>query len=68
MPARAVMLVIAPGEERPVAFVLNQEIDVDQRRDATDEEEHGLGQSRMRIADGTFERGDRFVVGGHGWA
>jgi hypothetical protein len=65
VPAGAVMLVIAPGEECAELLVLDQEIDVDQRGDATDEKEYGLGQARMWIADGTFERSYRLVIEGH---
>ena len=65
VPAGAIMLVIAPGEECAELLVLDQEIDVDQRRDTTDEEEHGLGQAAVRIADGAFQHSDHFVVGGH---
>jgi hypothetical protein len=65
VPAGPVVLVIAPRKECAEVFVLDQEIDVDQRCGAADKQKYGLGQAGMRIADGTFKRSDRFVVGGH---
>jgi len=37
MPARAVVIIISPGEEGSVALVVDEEIDVDERGDAADE-------------------------------
>jgi len=65
VPAGSIVVVIAPREECPELFVLDQEIDVDQRCGAADEEEYRFGQAEMRIPNRTFECFDRFVVGGH---
>src|SRR6202040_3311939 len=58
VPSRPEELVIAPGEQRARAIVLDEQIDVDQRGDAADEQEHVLGKAAPGIAEGGFKRLD----------
>lgn len=58
VPAGAIELVVAPGEEGAAAVVLDEEVDVDEGHDAADEEEDFLGKALARVADGGFEGGD----------
>ena len=61
MPARAVVIIISPGEKGSVAFVLDEEIDVDEGGDAADEQKYFFEKAGAWICDGGFEGSKRIV-------
>src|SRR3954453_8517019 len=44
MPARPVGVILPPGEQGAAPIVLDQQVDIDQRREAAEEEKKLLGQ------------------------
>ena len=57
VPAGAVELVVAPGEQSPAPLVLNQKIHVHQRRELADQQEEVLGQARRGFRGPGFQGG-----------
>ena len=55
VPAGTEELVVAPRQQRPPTPVLYQQVDVDQRDDTADEEEHVFGQALPGIINGRLE-------------
>jgi len=51
VPSRTVESVLAPGEQRSAGIVLDEQVDIDQRRNAADEEEEFLGETGPGIGD-----------------
>jgi len=55
VPSGAEEAIAPPGQECPSSVVLNQQIDIDQRRDSADEQEYLLRQRLSRRLDVTLD-------------
>ena len=62
VPACSVGLILPPREESPVAIVLDQKIHIDQRREATKEEEELLRQPASGLAHPGVQRRKGLLV------
>jgi hypothetical protein len=58
VPSLAEELVIAPGQQGTATIVLDQQIDIDERRDPADEEEDVPRKAVVRVAERGFHRRD----------
>src|SRR4051812_47327083 len=55
VPTGAVELIVAPREQRPMPIVLDEKIDVQERRDPADEQEDVRRQALVRVTDRRFQ-------------
>ncbi len=59
MPARPIETVTSPGKQGASAIVLDQQVDVDERRDPADKEKHLVGQSVCSNVNMALELADQ---------
>ena len=68
VPSRPVKVVLAPGEERLTGVVLDEQVDIDQRRDAADEKKERFGETGAGVGDvglNGVEGGSEIVLSSH---
>jgi len=59
MPTRSIEVIVAPCQQGTPSAVLNQQIDIHQRRQTTDEKKYRFRQAILPILDGTFNAAHR---------
>ena len=59
MPARPIVMVTSPGKQGASVIVLDQQVDIDERRDPADKEKHLVGQSVCRNVNMALELADQ---------